>query len=44
VLDGVKAGTLGKHPAREDALHVAGERHFVDFDEGGGVGRLGWRP
>jgi hypothetical protein len=43
VLDGVKAGTLGEHPPREDALHIAGQRHFVDLDEGGGVGRLGRR-
>jgi hypothetical protein len=34
VLDGVKAGALGEHPAGEDALHFAGEFHLVDFDEG----------
>jgi hypothetical protein len=44
VLDGVKAGALGEHPPREDALHVAGKRHLVDLDEGGGVGRLGRGP
>jgi hypothetical protein len=44
VLNGVKAGTFGEHPSRENALHLAGQRHLVDLDEGGGVGRLGWRP
>jgi hypothetical protein len=34
VLDGVKAGALGEHPAREDALHLAGELHLVDLDKG----------
>jgi len=43
VLDGVKTGTLGEHPAGEDALHLAGELHFVDFDEGCGMRRLGRR-
>lgn len=43
MLDGVKAGTFGEHPARENALHFAGERHLVDLDERGRVGRLGRR-
>jgi len=34
VLDGVKPGTFGKHPAGEDALNLAGELHLVDLDEG----------
>jgi hypothetical protein len=34
VLDRVKAGTLGEHPAGENALHLAGELHLVDLDEG----------
>jgi hypothetical protein len=42
MLDGVKTGTLGEHPAGEDALHVAGELHLVDLDEGRGVRGLGW--
>jgi hypothetical protein len=33
MLNGVKAGTVGEHPAGEDALHVAAERHLVDLDE-----------
>jgi hypothetical protein len=40
VLDGVKAGALGEHPAGEDALHLAGQLHLVDLDEGGRVGRF----
>jgi len=40
VLDGVKAGALGEHPAGKDALHVAGELDLIDFDEGGGIRRL----
>jgi hypothetical protein len=43
MLDRVKAGTLGKHPAGEDALLLAGQLDLIDFDEGGGVGRLGRR-
>jgi len=43
VLDGVKAGALGEHPAGEDALHLARELHLVDLDEGCGVGRFGRR-
>jgi hypothetical protein len=34
VLDGVKAGAFGEHPAREDALHLPGELDLVDLDEG----------
>jgi hypothetical protein len=30
----MKAGTLGKHPAGENALHLAGQLHLVDLDEG----------
>jgi hypothetical protein len=37
VLHGVKAGTLGEHPARKDPLHLAGKLHFVNLDEGGGA-------
>jgi hypothetical protein len=37
VLDGVKAGTLGEHPAGKDSLHLAGELYFVNLDEGGGA-------
>jgi hypothetical protein len=33
VLDGVKAGTLGEHPAGKDPLHLAGELYFVHLDE-----------
>jgi len=43
VLDGVKTGTLGEHPAGENALHLAGQLHLVDLDEGRGVGRFGRR-
>jgi hypothetical protein len=43
VLDGVKARALGEHPTREDALHLAGQLHLVDLDEGRGVRRLGRR-
>jgi hypothetical protein len=34
VLDRVKAGALGEHPAGEDALQLAGELHLVNLDEG----------
>jgi hypothetical protein len=44
MLHGVKAGTLGKHPARENALHFASQRHLVDLDEGGRIRGLGRRP
>jgi hypothetical protein len=33
MLHGVKAGTVGEHPASEDAVHVAGQGHLVDLDE-----------
>jgi hypothetical protein len=41
VLNGVKAGAFGEHPAGKDTLHLAGELHLVDLDEGGGIRRLG---
>lgn len=44
MLHGVKTGTLGEHPTRKNPLHFSRELHFIDFDEGGGVGRLGRRP
>ena len=44
MLDRVQARTCGEHPAGEDALDLALQRHLVDFDEGIGVGRLGRRP
>jgi hypothetical protein len=34
VLNGVKARTVGEHPAGEDALDVAVELDLVDLDEG----------
>jgi hypothetical protein len=34
VLDRVKAGALGEHPAGENALHLAGQLHLIDLDEG----------
>jgi hypothetical protein len=34
MLDGVKAGALGEHPASEDPLHLTGQLHLVDLDEG----------
>ena len=43
MLDPVQAGARGEHPAREDALDLALQRHLVDLDEGVGVGRLGRR-
>jgi hypothetical protein len=43
VLDGVKAGAFGEHPAGKDTLHLAGELHLVDLDEGGGIRGLGRR-
>jgi hypothetical protein len=33
VLDGVKAGALGEHPAGKDPLHLAGKLHFIHLDE-----------
>ena len=44
MLDCVQAGTGRKHPAGEDTLDFALQRHFVDFDKGVGVRRLGRRP
>ena len=44
MLDRVQAGAGGEHPAGEDALDLALQRHLVDLDEGVGVGRLGRRP
>jgi len=44
VLDGVKAGAFGEHPAGEDALHLAGELHLVDLDESDGIRGLGRGP
>ena len=44
VLDRVKAGALGEHPAGEDALHLAGELGLIHLDEGVGMGRLGGGP
>ena len=41
MLDGVKAGALGEHPAGEDTLHLARQLHLVHLDEGCGVRRLG---
>jgi hypothetical protein len=43
VLDGVKPGAFGEHPAGEDALHVAVQLDLIHLDEGRGVRRLGWR-
>jgi hypothetical protein len=40
VLDGVKAGALGEHPAGEDALLLAGQLGLVHFDEGCSIRRL----
>jgi len=34
VLDRVKAGAFSEHPASEDALHLAGELHLIDLNEG----------
>jgi hypothetical protein len=44
MLDGVKAGAFGEHPAGEDALHLARELHLVDLDEGRGIRGFGRRP
>src|SRR5512136_634560 len=43
MLDRVQARTRREHPAREDALDLSLQRHLVNFDEGIGVGGLGWR-
>jgi hypothetical protein len=43
VLDGVKAGAFGKHPAGKDSLHLAGKLHLVDLDEGCSMGLLSRR-
>jgi hypothetical protein len=43
VLDGVKARAVGEHPTGKDALHLAGELHLIDFDEGRSVRRLSGR-
>ncbi len=44
MLDGVKAGTLGEHPAGEEALLLARQLHLVNLDEGYGVRLLGRWP
>jgi hypothetical protein len=44
MLHGVKAGTVGEHPAGKDALDITVELDLVDLDEGIGVRRLGGRP
>ena len=43
MLDTVQARAGGKHPAGEDALDLALQRHFVDLDKGVGVRRFGRR-
>ena len=43
MLDGVKAGAFGEHPAGEDALNLAAQLDLIDLDEGCGVRRLGRR-
>ena len=43
VLDPVQARARREHPAGEDALDLALQRHLVDLDEGVGVGCLGRR-
>jgi hypothetical protein len=44
VLHGVKAGTVGEHPAGKDALDLSVELDLVHLDEGRSVRRLGRRP
>jgi hypothetical protein len=34
MLHGVKAGTVGEHPAGEDALDLSVELDLVNLDEG----------
>jgi len=34
VLHGVKAGTVGEHPAGENTFDVAGELDLIHLDEG----------
>jgi hypothetical protein len=41
VLDGVKAWTVGEHPAGKDALDLSGELDLVNLDERCRMGRLG---
>jgi len=43
VLDCVKAGAFGEHPAGEDTMDLARERGLVDLDKGYGAGLFGWR-
>jgi hypothetical protein len=43
VLDGVKAGALGEHPAGEDTLLLARQLDLVNLHEGRGIGRLSGR-
>jgi hypothetical protein len=43
MLDGMQARARCEHPAGEDALDLALQRHFVDFDKGVRVRRLGRR-
>jgi hypothetical protein len=43
MLDGVKAGAFGEHPAGKDALNLAIQLHLVNLDKRGGVRRLGRR-
>jgi hypothetical protein len=43
MLDGVKPGAFGEHPAGKDPLLLAAELDLVHLDERGGVGCLGGR-
>ena len=40
MLDGVKAGAFGEHPAGENALHLPRQLHLVDLDEARGLRRF----
>ena len=40
MLDGVKTGAFGEHPAREDPLHLSRQLHLVDLDEASGLRRF----
>jgi hypothetical protein len=43
VLDCVKAGALGKHPAGKDPLHLAGQLDLIHFNKRCRVRRFGRR-
>jgi hypothetical protein len=43
MLDGVQTRARCKHPSGKDALYLALQRHFINFDKSVSIGRLGRR-